>query len=91
MSEAKEDPAATDQTSVTDEVKEDEASAEDPASRLERMKERRRVIEEENKRKSMLLMPETNGRAGNAPLETWDYVYRQLETIGYTKDQVNRF
>ena len=48
-------------------------------------------LEEENKRKSMLLMPETNGRAGNAPLENWDYVYRQLETIGYTKDQVNRF
>ena len=55
MSEAKEDQATTDQTSVTDEVKEDEASAEDPASRLERMKERRRVIEEENKRKKEIL------------------------------------
>ena len=24
------------------------------------------------------------------PLESWDYVYRQLETIGYTKDQGER-
>ena len=24
------------------------------------------------------------------PLESWDYVYRQLESIGYTKDQGER-
>ena len=51
-------------------------------------------LEEENKRKSMLVQPEmTNGRIGNGngnnSLETWDYVYRQLENIGYTKDQVS--
>ena len=26
---------------------------------------------------------------GNGTLENWDYVYRQLENIGYTKDQVS--
>jgi hypothetical protein len=46
-------------------------------------------LEEENKRKSMLMMPDANARVGNQSLENWDYVYRQLETIGYTKDQVS--
>ena len=46
-------------------------------------------LEEENKRKSMMLAaPEMNGRTGTDSLENWDYVYRQLENIGYTKDQV---
>lgn len=39
-------------------------------------------LEEESKRKSTLL----DGRS----LESWDYVYRQLESIGYTKDQSER-
>jgi hypothetical protein len=52
-------------------------------------------LEEENKRKSMIgdlsLNGTRNGNGnGNGTLENWDYVYRQLENIGYTKDQVSK-
>ena len=38
-------------------------------------------LEEEHRRKSGVAMI-------NGSLDSWDYVYRQLENIGYTKDQV---
>ena len=38
-------------------------------------------LEEEHRRKSGVAML-------NGSLDSWDYVYRQLENIGYTKDQV---
>ena len=38
-------------------------------------------LEEEHRRKSGAVML-------NGSLDSWDYVYRQLENIGYTKDQV---
>ena len=38
-------------------------------------------LEEEVRRKSGVAML-------NGSLDSWDYVYRQLENIGYTKDQV---
>ena len=40
-------------------------------------------LEEEHRRKSGVAML-------NGSLDSWDYVYRQLENIGYTKDQVGR-
>ena len=45
-------------------------------------------LEEENRRKSAMILQAGNG-VGTVD-ETWDYVYRQLENIGYTKDQGER-
>ena len=47
-------------------------------------------LEEEHKRKSMINggQQQPAGNHNGNSLENWDYVYRQLETIGYTKDQV---
>ncbi|TRY62030.1 hypothetical protein TCAL_09093 [Tigriopus californicus] len=45
-------------------------------------------LEEENRRKSLGNGLPENGIGGN--YESWDYVYRQLENIGYTKDQAER-
>lgn len=52
-----------------------------------------KTLEAENRRKTLLA--EAAAAAANAndaknPLESWDYVYRQLESIGYTKDQGER-
>ena len=50
-------------------------------------------LEAENRRKTLLAEAAAAAASANEaknPLESWDYVYRQLESIGYTKDQGER-
>jgi len=52
-----------------------------------------KTLEAENKRKTLLAEAAAAAAGANEaknPLESWDYVYRQLECIGYTKDQGER-
>jgi len=52
-----------------------------------------KTLEAENKRKTLLAEAAAAAAGANEaknPLESWDYVYRQLESIGYTKDQGER-
>ena len=48
-------------------------------------------LEDENRRKSVLEAAASAVTQGTKnSLESWDYVYRQLENSGYTKDQADR-
>merc|ERR1712241_916707 len=50
-------------------------------------------LEQDNRRKTLLAeaaAAAVNANEAKNPLESWDYVYRQLESIGYTKDQGER-
>ena len=48
-------------------------------------------LEDENRRKSVLEAAATAvTQGGKNELESWDYVYRQLENSGYSKDQADR-
>ena len=48
-------------------------------------------LEDENRRKSVLEAAATAVTQGTKnSLESWDYVYRQLENSGYSKDQADR-
>jgi hypothetical protein len=48
-------------------------------------------LEDENRRKSVLEAAATAvTQGGKNELESWDYVYRQLENSGYSKDQAER-
>ena len=50
-------------------------------------------LEQDNRRKTLLAEAAAAAVSANEaknPLESWDYVYRQLESIGYTKDQGER-
>merc|ERR1712241_1425001 len=48
-------------------------------------------LEDENRRKSVLDAAATAvSQKGKNELESWDYVYRQLENSGYSKDQADR-
>ena len=50
--------------------------------------------EEEQKRKTLVdpgtHMNNNGGGDGRTAMDSWDYVYRELESIGYTKDQADR-